>query len=306
VINYIDAILRGVLLARVPGLTTQLIGFQPPNPDWRTRVGTSGGISVNVYLVDITEDRGLRSNARHREVMNGVTRETKAPERVRLHYVVSAWNSAKDSLQVRATEAEHAVLAAVLGALIRAAPLNPARLLTNTELGALPAELRDIELPTRIIPPDGFPRLAEFWGTMGRPQALRPVIYLMVTAPLIHPIEDVGGIVDTILMDVGRAAGVLDPPAELERVLVIGGVVLDGRPPHAAAPVPVAGARVDLQSSTGTFRAATTTGPTGEFSFAGIEPGSYRLAYSHAVIPAHAPQPLTVPVASGPIELLFT
>lgn len=305
-INHVDTILRGLLLARVPGLTPQRVGFQPPDADWRTRVGTSQGVSLNVYLVDLTEDRALRTNARHREMANGVTRETQAPNRVRLHYLVSAWNSAKDSLQVHATEEEHAVLSFALTALLRASPLNATRILTSTDLGSVPPALQDADLPTRVVPPDGFPRLAEFWGTMGRPQPLKPAIYLAITAPVVHPVQDVGGIVDAILLDVGRDAGLFEPPTVAERELVVGGVVLDARPPNAAAPLPVAGARVDLLSTAGTIRATTTSGEAGEFAFAGLPPGDYRLGYSHAVIPAHVPTPVTVPVGNGPVQLVFT
>ena len=47
----------------------------------------------------------------------------------------------------------------------------------------------------------------------------------------------------------------------IERVLVVGGTVLNGVGANAAAPVPVAGARVDLLAPTGTRRATATTDP---------------------------------------------
>ena len=38
---------------------------------------------------------------------------------------------------------------------------------------------------------------------MGRPQALKPVVYLTVTAPVVYPETEAGGIVQTILGDIG-------------------------------------------------------------------------------------------------------
>jgi hypothetical protein len=182
-IHLVDKILRLGLLAMVPGLTTQQIGFQPPDNDWRSRVGTIQGVSLNVYLAEIAEDRGLRTNARHLEIQDGVAFSSGAPERIRLHYAISAWSHVKDALQVTATETEHALLGVVLAGLYRTAPINATRLLPYADVIALPGELQG-DLPTQIAPPDGFPRLAEFWGTMGRPQAWKPVINLMVTAPI--------------------------------------------------------------------------------------------------------------------------
>jgi hypothetical protein len=304
VIHLVDRILRLGLLAVVPGLTDQQIGFQPPDQDWRTRVGTVQGVSLNVYLAEISEDRALRSNARHVEYTEGVAFATAAPERVRLHYVITAWSHAKDTPLVFATEAEHALLGAVLAMLYRTAPISATRLLSYAEIMALPEELRG-DLPTRIAPPDGFPRLAEFWGTMGRPQAWKPAINLFVTAPIVYQPDHIGGIVDTILADFGISEDPIAPPAARERLLVVGGVVLDARPPHNLAPLPVAGARVDLLEPGGVHRARVSTNPSGEFAFDGLAPGTYQLAYSATGIPAHGPVPVTVPLAAGPVHLEF-
>jgi hypothetical protein len=309
VIPALDLTLAAVV--RSAGFVDAQIGFQPPDERWRERVRTqtvSGrpAPSVNIYLFDVRENRILRTNAVHHDVSNGLVRKTEAPFRVECQYLVTAWSAARDSEQFAATVAEHRLLSLILAAFAEAAPLNPSRILPLAALGQVPAIMRDTELPTRVAPPDGYPKVAEFWGTMGDGARFKPAAHLAVTIPLAFDPQDAGGIVETIMMDVGRDAGLFEPPAEAERTLVIGGVVLDARPPNAATPVPVAGARVDLLSSTGTFRAATTTSPTGEFSFAGLVPGSYRLAYSHALIPAHAPQPLAVPAASGPVQLIFT
>jgi hypothetical protein len=304
VIHLVDHILRLGLLANVPGLTDQQVGFQPPNQDWRTRVGTVPGVSLNVYLAEIQEDRALRTNARHIDYVDGVAFSLAAPERVRLHYIITAWSHAKDTVAVHSTEAEHAMLGAVLAVLYRTAPISATRLLPYAEIMALPEELRG-DLPTRIAPADTFPRLTDFWGTMGRPQAWKPAVSLLVTAPIVYSQDHIGGIVDTILADFGIGEEPMAPPVAQERLLVVGGIVLDARPPNNLTPVPVGGARVDLLEAGGQPRARVTTDPSGQFAFDALPPGAYQLAYSAVGIPAHAPVPVTVPLAAGPIRLEF-
>ena len=263
------------------------------------------GVSLNIYLAEIAEDRGLRSNARHVTLKDGIAFSTGAPERMRLHYVITAWSHAKNTPLVHATETEHALLGAVLAMLYRTAPISAERLLSHADTLALPEELRG-DLPTRLAPPDGFPQLAEFWGTMGRPQAWKPAINLFVTAPIVYQPDHIGGIVDAILADVGVAAEVdaNAPPAASERVLVVGGLVLDARPPHALAPVPVAGPRRPVRARRRAPR-PHHHGRVGQFTFDGLTPGTYQLAYRAAGIGGQAPVPVTVPLATGPVRLAF-
>jgi hypothetical protein len=303
-IHLVDKILRLGLLEMVPGLTTQQIGFQPPDADWRLRVGTVQGVSLNVYLAEIAEDRALRTNARHVEIQNGVAFSSPAPERIRLHYAISAWSYVKDALQVAATETEHALLGAVLAGLYEAAPINATRLLPYAEVIALPEELQG-DLPTQIAPPDGFPRLAEFWGTMGRPQAWKPVVNLVVTAPIVRDPQHVGGIVDTILLDYGIGSDPIVPATVEERLLVVGGVVLDGRPPHNVTPVPVARAVVELRRQTGEPLYSVTSTTDGQFVFDALAPGTYQLGFAAAGIAAAPPVLVTVPLPAGPVRLVF-
>jgi hypothetical protein len=309
VIPALDLTIAAVL--RRIGLVDSQIGFQPPDDKWRQRVRalTIAGRpapSVSVYLVDIRENRSLRTNAVHREIDEGLTTETAAPFRVECHYLITAWSAAEDSDQFAATVAEHALLSRILAALAAAAPLNPQRVLSLAELAQVPAVMSDADLPTRVAPHEGFLKLAEFWGTMGDGARWHPAAYLAVTIPLAFEPTEAGGIVDSIIADFGLDADPRTPLEPVETELVVGGVVLDARPPHAAGPIRVEAARVDLLSAAGALRATTTTDSAGEFAFDGLLPGSYRLAYSHAVIPAHPPQPVTVPVASGPVQLVFT
>lgn len=301
----LDLAIRGVL--RNSGLANEQIGFQPPDDLWRNHVRTVtvGGKpapSANVYLVDVRENQTLRSNAVHREITNGITQESDAPFRLDCHYLISAWSAAKDMDQFAATVAEHQLLSAAVLALARAAPLNPSRILPASEIAMVPLAMRDSELPTRVVPPEGFPKLAEFWGTMGDGNRWKPAAQLVATVPLIYEPAEAGGIVDTILVDLGQDLG----PAAAERALVIGGVVLDATAGAAVPPVPVGGARVDLLSGVGAHRATATTQADGTFTFEGLAPGTYGLAYSHPLHPAVPPQPVTVPLASGPVRLVFS
>jgi hypothetical protein len=304
----LDMTIAGVL-RRIPLDDTQ-IGFQPPDEQWvqrarALRIANKPVPSVNVYLVDILENQALRTNAIHREVTDGVTHSTHAPFRVDCHYLITAWSAAVDSDQFAATLAEHRLLSQVLAVVAAARPLNPSQILSLAELAQVPSAMEDSDLPTRLVPADGFPKLAEFWGVMGDAARLKPAIHLVVTIPLAFDPAEVGGIVDTIFVELGPDADSRTPPEPLEIDLVVGGIVLDARPPHAASPVPVPGARVDLLSAAGAFRAQTATDAHGEFEFAGLQPGAYQLGCSHPVIPASPPQPVAVPVASGPVQLVF-
>ncbi|MDX2291663.1 MULTISPECIES: Pvc16 family protein [Streptomyces] len=187
-IDALDLVLRKLFLTRVPGLADSRIGFQPPDEAWRQLVGGApSDMHLNCYLVELREDRRLRQGVRERVGPGPHVIDRRAPVQVRCQYLVSAWHGSRNSLQMQATEREHATLGAVMSALLAATPLVPSRLLTPTELKAVPEPLRERPLSLEPLPGEGFPKLAEFWGTMGRPIAWRPVVPLVVTAPLFLP-----------------------------------------------------------------------------------------------------------------------
>jgi hypothetical protein len=300
-IDLVDTILAKTLLATVPGLSASQIGFQPPDADWRARVGGITGISLNVHLATIAEDRPLRTNAVHRETIAGQTQVLHAPERVRLHYIISAWSQGKDSAQVAATQAEHALLGRVLTALYRVAPLNASRTLSAADIAALPEALRD-DLPTSIAPQEVGQRLGEFWSTMGRPQAWKPVIDLFVTMPVVPPTQQAGGIVETILADSFATSG-NGVALATERTLAIGGLV------HSMIAGPIPSSVVELHGLAGGpadgLRDSTLTDSAGHFAFAGLAPGTYEISFSHPQHPTQLPVLVTVPLASGHVDLVF-
>ena len=55
----------------------------------------------------------------------------------------------------------------------------------------------EAELPTSILPVEGFPKLPEFWGTMGVNHRWKPAVYLVVTLPVVLPTEVAGPMVTT-------------------------------------------------------------------------------------------------------------
>jgi uncharacterized protein DUF4255/carboxypeptidase family protein len=291
-----DAILRRILTAGVPGLTDDKLSFQPPDDTWRQRVGSNAGVSVNVYLAEIEEDRKLRSNVRDRVVEAGIVHERKAPERLRLTYLVSAWNAVGDSPANAATEAEHDTLSFVAQSLYRAAPLNAARVLTPAQLALVPAGMREIDLPTTIAAQEAPEKLSHFWGTMGKVHSHKPVIGLMVTVPVTYAESVTDGVVLTI-----------DTGLQPDRLIEIGGHVLDAIGSNAGNPQPVVDATIVFTTLAGRRAAGTRSLRDGSFVVDGLPAGSYELQFAADGYPSTAPVPITVPPPSGgSIELLFT
>jgi hypothetical protein len=126
------------------------------------------GNALNIYLADLRENRQLRSNERVRAVHNGIVSETPAPRQVDCHYLITAWSPAEVTPAVAPTLDEHAMLAAVSGVLMRHESLVPREVYAPDPLPAtFPLEIAEAELPAVVLPGEGFPKFADFWGTMG-------------------------------------------------------------------------------------------------------------------------------------------
>ena len=125
--HLIDAGLRQALVRGIPGLTANDVGFDPPNADWRQRVGVAGRLLINAYLIEFRENRRLRRTEPVRGFAGGSITETPAPYRVDCHYLVSAWSPAAFGQAVEPTIDEHQLLGDIVTSLDRADPFVFAR-----------------------------------------------------------------------------------------------------------------------------------------------------------------------------------
>ncbi|GJG89712.1 hypothetical protein tb265_48930 [Gemmatimonadetes bacterium T265] len=299
-LRLLDVMLRDLLVGELAALTSdQQVRFQPPDSTLRTDVANLNAPALDVYLVDLRENRHLRSNERTRTVTGGVSFAERVPDHVDCHYLISAWSPAQPAPGVEPTLDEHALLYETTAALMHAAPLNPARVYAANPgaLAAWPARFRDEDLPTRVAPPDGFAKLAEFWSGMGSDMRWKPVVYLVVTLP-VAALRDVEGPVVTTRFADYR---VRDVPATAEVLLQIGGALFDA---SGGADAPVAGAWVAIETLAGVTVRRATTDALGRFTFERLRPGPYRLRASAVGLGTLA-RVVDVPSATGEYELRF-
>jgi len=136
---------------------------------------------LSIYLIDVRENVKLRSNERQQTTSAGTVVSRRAPYRLDCHYLISAFTTNS----VGMPPLLHDMLYETTQALVRAQPLVPARVLAgHAELIGWPLDLQNVELPLTINPPEGFPKLAEFWGTIGQQHPWRPVVHAIVTIPV--------------------------------------------------------------------------------------------------------------------------
>jgi hypothetical protein len=64
-------------------------------------------------------------------------------------------------------------------------------------------------LPYQVLPPDGFPKLSEFWTTMGAGSAWKPVVYLLAAVPVELKPQFEHPIVTTLTTESGQTADAL-------------------------------------------------------------------------------------------------
>lgn len=309
-LNYIDNLLRQVLIDGIDVISDESqVRFQPPDEDWRTYVSTLtvGGQparALNVYMVDLRENRKLRSNERVRSTAieaDGIVREAQAPRRVDCHYLISAWSPATTSPAVEPTIDEHVLLYKAIAAINAAEPLIAREVYAPNPLPAgFPADVADVQLPTTLLPVEGYAKLPEFWGTMGEGHRLRPSIYLILTVPVIYAAEPVGGIVTTRIANF-RVRDTGDPGEEL---IEIGGHVRDSAQPLPNGdPSPVVGAWVVLERG-GVRVQLTRTDARGRYTFASIRADDYRLRAS-TESQAEIIRDVHVPSPDGEYDLTF-
>jgi hypothetical protein len=279
-IDDVSKILRHVLLNQVPdlrvpgsaGVSADQVRFDPPDSAFRAY--TSGVVvdvgtatvrapMLNVYLVDLRENRTLRSNAVDRREIDGAVVDEPAPVRVNCHYLVTAWVPGDPATNHEPALDEQGLLHQVMVALFRNAPLNPARI-QPPFTSPLPGSIQDVDLPLEVVPVDGFARLGEFWSAMGATSRWLPAVYAVVTVPVAHETRIAGPLVTT-------KATAFAVNGATETFFQIGGVVEDGGGNRLAQ------AWVRLESATGVALAVTGSDGAGRFDFDGLAAGTYAI-----------------------------
>lgn len=209
-LDYIDNMLRQFLITQVPGIASPLqVRFQPPDDDWRTYVSTLGKVALNVYLIELKENRELRSCGRLRELTGGVISEKQMPRWIDAHYFITAWDPATPQPAVEPVIVEHELLWNTASALMDAGALIPTKIYAPNPLPVgFPALIENTELPATVLPADGFGKHAEFWGTMpGQNHPWRPAVLLIVSLPVSQPVISVSHMVTTRITYYGPLAG---------------------------------------------------------------------------------------------------
>jgi hypothetical protein len=254
VLTLVDRMLQMILLANVPdlsagagGIATDQVSFDAP--DGTLFVGATRRLSL--YLADIRENVKLRSNERPSQPGPSGTIPRRMPYRLDCHYLIAAHTPTSPGQP----PLHHTLLYQATAALVRSLPLVPARILAgDPELANWAAPYRDSELPMTVNPPEGFPKLAEFWGTLPGNHPWRPAIHVIVTIPVEYPDSAPSGIVH-------HAITVYRQGIATEERAEIGGTVLD------TAGNPVGRANVFALDAMGIV-ARTTSDDDGRFIFA--------------------------------------
>jgi hypothetical protein len=286
VIDFIDATLKQLLESQVTAKPVS-VAFEVPNDAWRTRVSASKGNWLDVYLIEMRENRKLRSNELITDWVDGVQMLRPVPARLDCHYLVSAWTRAaiNASPMVEATEDEWIVLYDAARVLMNNIPLDVASIYPTPS--TLPPVLLEQPLPMVVAMPEGFGKLPDFWTRMD--WVWKPVIEVVITVPVVAVQRLAGPPVTTIfseLLQVGAAEST-------EELVTIGGTVWS-----ATDRVPNASVRIlELER-------VVNTDSLGRFEFQRVPRGAYHFevrAVGHPVtIP---PVPVDVPSGSGSYDL---
>jgi hypothetical protein len=285
-LDFLDRTLKSLFESRLP----VSVGFDPPNDHWRTTVSSTGGNFLNVYLVELRENRKLRSNELVSEWVGNVLEQEMAPTRLDCHYLVSAWTPAgvNPNPLVEATVDEQVILYDATKVLLDSLPLDVNALYPSALIPpAPPPEMLEQPLPATVAPPEGFAKLPDFWMRMD--WVWKPVIELIVTIPVVAVARPAGPPVTTLLsryLQNGRLPSV-------EELITIGGVVRTGSPATVVANAWVRIVELDR---------IVMTNLIGQFVFAPVARGQYHLESS---APGHAltTRPIEVPSLSGEYDL---
>jgi hypothetical protein len=302
-LTQLDRLIRRTLRQEIPSLATDAhVRFQPPDAALRADVVALNAMALDVYLIELRENRKLRSNERMVTADNGQTSTQQWPTRLACHYLISAWSPIQ-STALEPTLDEHALLYEAAAALLHHNPLNPSGIYAagDPELLAWPAEYREDDLPIDVLTPESFGKHSDFWTTMGTDSRWKPIVQLVVTLPIASLIELSGWMVTTRL----TRYRITDHPETDIQWIEIGGRTTDASHPLPdGTPSPVAGAWVRLETPAGALVQGKETDADGRFIFRRIRAGSYRLR-SGAVGLGLKSRPIDIPSETGEYDLRY-
>lgn len=305
-LDLLDVLIRDVLLsAGIPNLVQpSQVRFQAPDATLRADIANLPGPALSVYLVDLRENRRLRSNERISRAVDGDLVAEPAPPRVDCHILITAWSPQQAGVGVEPLLEEHLLLYNTTAALMRLDEIGPGRnyLPGTARRLAWPARFRNDVFPMVVLPAEGFVKLSEFWTTMGPNAPWKPPIYCVITVPVALLNEIQGPMVTTTITD----HRIFDPEALSvpgDVWLQIGGHVLDMT--GAPDPLPLAGAWVTVtEEPGGSVMGQATTDARGRFIFTRLRRATYRI---RAGVVGRGTQERLVelPSSSGEYDLQF-
>ncbi len=242
----VDESLRALLIADMPIQGGEVdIAFDRPTREWASRLSKP---TLNLFLFDVRERLEFRDSApRHVTDASGRVTTSRAPKRIDLTYVISAWtNDSSD---------EHRILSRALASMFRNAQM-PRESLKGQLVQAEAAVLM------RIMPPDHLAKAADLWGVLDN--ELHASLTWVVTAPL-QPFEPVvGPMIRTRELRIGEIGR-----DEREAFWEIAGFVHQEGDEEAV----LAGVTISV---VGTAQ-RVTTGADGRYSFSGLQAGEHTL-----------------------------
>ena len=134
-------------------------------------------LGVDCCLVEVKESARVRSNEWVKSEADGIVLFADPPPmRVDCIYLVSAWDSASISESLEPGRAEHQLLYEVLACLAAASRSTPraSRPGDSAVWRTMPEAIKEVDLPTRVAPAEGYSRLGEFWTIDGHEHPLAP------------------------------------------------------------------------------------------------------------------------------------
>jgi len=241
-ITDLDETLKQLLIKEMPITNNEVeIRFDLPRREWAAKLSHP---TINLYLYDIRENTELRRNEWIVERDdNGRATRKKAPARIDLAYLVTAWTST--------VEDEHRLLWRALWALFRNPVLPQEVLQGNLKQATVP-------IPAAIAQPDKIPNMPDLWGVLDN--ELKPSLHLVVTLPLDLAMAITGPLVLSKRLRIEPGLAGQGP---FQEIVQIAGTVRD----EQGRPIP--GATVAVK---GTGFSALTDAE-GHFTFPDLPPG---------------------------------